>query len=177
MGFAPPPTPGRQTRLAAALLLLVAVSGCRLAALQFTNDNRLRFTSPQPRHHVTTPLTVSWTMKDFTATGLDGSPGRDHGAYALFVDTAPMPAGKDLRWVFRNDTGCRRDPRCPDARQLADAGIYVTTETTVTVPSLPDLQSHGDEQHFVNVVLLDGTGHRIGESAWYLPFVTRRHAQ
>jgi hypothetical protein len=34
----------------------------------------------------------------------------------------------------------------------------------------------GDEQHYVNIVLLDGTGHRIGESAWYRPFTSKRRS-
>jgi len=149
----------RTARAGLAVLCLVAAAGCQAGQLQFKNDHRLSFVSPQARHRVTMPLTISWTMKDFDAVGLDGS------------------RGKDLRWVGHKDTSCKRDPRCPDAKYLADRGVLVTTETSVTLdvlPSAPD--GAGDEQHYVNVVLLDGTGHRIGESAWYRPFTSKRRS-
>jgi hypothetical protein len=88
-----------------------------------------------------------------------------------------MPVGKDLRWLFRKDSGCKHDARCPSLQQLADRGVLVTTETSVKIDVLPQVgQGVGDEQHYVNVILLDGTGHRIGESAWYLPFKSKRRS-
>ena len=148
-----------------------------MSNLQFRNDDRLSFESPKARHRVTAPVTVSWSMKDFTPTGLNGSADTSEGAYAVFVDRAPMPAGKDLRWLFRNDSGCKHDAHCPTQQQLTDRGVFVTTETSVTIDVLPQVgQGVGDEQHYVNVVLLDGTGHRIGESAWYLPFTSKRRS-
>jgi hypothetical protein len=167
----------RTARAGLAVLCLVATAGCQAGQLQFKNDHRLSFVSPQARHRVTMPLTISWTMKDFDAVGLDGSRDKGRGVFAVFVDRAPMPVGKDLRWVGHKDTSCERDPRCPDAKYLADRGVLVTTETSVTLdvlPSAPD--GAGDEQHYVNVVLLDGTGHRIGESAWYRPFTSKRRS-
>ena len=122
-------------------------------------------------------LTISWSMKDFTPTGLNGARDQRAGAFVVFVDHAPMPVGKDLVWLGRNDTGCRRDPRCPDAKYLADRGIFLTTATSVSVDTLPSVgDGVGDEQHYVNVVLVDGTGHRIGESAWYVPFRSKRRS-
>ena len=166
-----------RARAAAALLVLVAMSGCSLDNLQFRNDDRLSFRSPEARHRVTAPVTVSWDMKDFEATGLDGSTDKSRGAYAVFVDRAPMPAGKDLRWLFRSDSGCKHDSKCPTQQQLTDRGVFVTTDTSVTIDVLPQVgKGKGDEQHFVNVVLLDGTGHRVGESAWYLPFTSKRRS-
>ena len=148
-----------------------------MSNLQFKNDDRLSFESPKARHRVTAPVTVSWSMKDFTATGLNGSTDKSEGVYAVFVDRAPMPAGKDLRWLFRSDSGCKHDAHCPTQQQLTDRGVFVTTETSVTIDVLPQVgQGKGDEQHYVNVVLLDGTGHRVGESAWYLPFTSKRRS-
>jgi hypothetical protein len=72
------------------------MSACSVDRLQFTNDERLDFTSPKERSRVTAPVTVSWTMKGFDAIGLDGSREEDRGVYAVFVDRAPMPVGKDL---------------------------------------------------------------------------------
>jgi hypothetical protein len=161
----------------AAAAAVLALTGCQVDQLQFRNDHRLSFVAPGARDVVRTPLTISWTMKDFDAVGLDGSHDGHRGVYAVFVDRAPMPVGKDLRWLARGDRGCAHDPRCPDARYLADRGVHLTTDPQVTLDVLPlGASGAGDEQHWVNVVLLDGTGHRVGESAWYLPFRTTRRA-
>jgi len=169
-----------RARAAVGLLLMLAsvtLTGCGIDKLQFTNDERLTFTFPEERTRVTAPLTVQWTMKGFEAVGLDGSSEDDRGVYAVFVDRAPMPVGKDLKWVFRDDQGCKRDARCPSLQQLADRGILITTDPQATIEVLPQVgQGQGDEQHYVNVVLLDGTGHRIGESGWYLPFKSKRRS-
>jgi hypothetical protein len=86
-----------------------------------------------------------------------------------------MPVGKDLNWLARNDRACTRQPACPDEAYLAQRGIYITTDPTVTLDHLPTAdRGRGDEQHYVNVVLLDGTGRRTTESAWYLPFTSQR---
>lgn len=166
----------RGAALALALLSAApSVSGCQLQGLQFRQDHRLRFQSPEPRSRVSAPFTVSWTIADFVPSGLDGSHRKDSGVLAVFVDRAPMPVGKDLKWLFRNDDGCKRDARCPDAATLADRGVFVTTDDEVTVDVLPQVGGgKGDEQHFVNVVLLDGRGTRLTESAWYLPFTSER---
>lgn len=166
-----------RARAGAAVLAVVCLAGCATDRLQFKNDHRLSFEAPEERAKVTAPLVVDWDMSGFEATGLDGSTDNKRGAYAVFVDRAPMPAGKDLKWLFRNDSGCKHDARCPSKQQLADRGVLVTTDTQVTIDVLPQVgDGVGDEQHFVNVVLLDGTGHRIGESAWYLPFRSKRRS-
>jgi hypothetical protein len=166
-----------RTRAAAASLALLCLAGCSTSQLQFKNDHRLTFQTPKERAKVKAPLTVEWSMRGFEATGLDGSTDKDRGVFAVFVDRAPMPVGKDLKWLFRNDSGCKHDARCPSRQQLADRDVLVTTDTHVTIDVLPQVgEGKGDEQHFVNVVLLDGTGHRIGESAWYLPFRSKRRS-
>jgi hypothetical protein len=166
-----------RARAAAAALALLCLAGCATDRLQFRNDHRLSFSSPKERDKVTAPVTITWSMSDFEATGLDGGTDKDRGVFAVFVDRAPMPAGKDLKWLFRNDSGCKHDARCPSLQQLADRGVLITTKTEVTIDVLPQVgEGVGDEQHYVNVVLLDGTGHRHGESAWYLPFRSKRRS-
>jgi hypothetical protein len=163
----------------AALLCLVAVTtaGCNVSQLQLRNDHRLSFESPKARAKVVAPVTISWTMRDFRTAGLDGTHSTSSGAFAVFVDRAPMPVGKDLRWLSRNDLSCKRDPRCPDKQYLADEQVFVTTDTSLTLDVLPRAADGvGDEQHYVNIVLLDGRGHRIGESAWYRPFTSKRRS-
>src|SRR5689334_6341389 len=86
-------------RFVALTLALSGVAGCNLNQLQFVNDHRLAFQSPAARHRVTTPLVVSWTMQGFDAVGLDGSHDSHRGVFAVFVDRAPMPVGKDLKWL------------------------------------------------------------------------------
>ncbi len=158
-------------------MALLTTAGCQVSALQFRTDDRLSFTAPASRALVTAPVTISWVMKGFDASGLDGSTDKGRGAFAVFVDRAPMPVGKDLKWLARSDSGCKRDPRCPDAAYLKDRGVIVTTDSTVTLDILPRVgDGVGDEQHFVNVVLVDGTGSRIGESAWYRPFQSKRRS-
>lgn len=170
----------RGGRLVHAVALLAAASvlqGCGVDRLQLTQDNRLHFRAPAARHRVQVPVTVRWTMKDFRPTGLDGSHDPHQGAFAVFVDAAPLPVGKDLRWLARDDAGCKRDPRCPDKQYLTAHDVFVTTQPSLTLTTLPRLgEGVGDEQHFVNVVLLDGTGHRSRESAWYLPFRSARRS-
>jgi hypothetical protein len=158
-------------------LLVCALAACEVQALQFKNDHRLEFLSPEARSRVTPPFTISWTMRDFTPDGLDGSAEPDAGVFAVFVDDAPMPVGKDLKWLFRSDAGCRRDARCPSVQKLRESGVLLTTETSVTIDVLPTVpDGRGDEQHFINVVLLDGLGVRTQESSWYLPFTTKRRS-
>jgi hypothetical protein len=166
-----------RARAAAAALALLCLTGCGTDGLQFRNDHRLSFVTPEERAKVTAPLTVEWTMRDFTPTGLDGSTDEDRGVFAVFVDRAPMPSGKDLKWLFRNDSGCKHDARCPSLQQLEDRGVLITTQPRVTIEVLPQVgEGVGDEQHYVNVVVLDGTGRRHGESAWYLPFQSKRRS-
>ena len=172
---------GRTGRRSTALLMtavalcITSTAGCRIGDLQFKNDHRLSFEAPKARQRVQAPVTITWSMKDFDVVGLDGSTGSGRGVFALFVDRAPMPMGNDLHWIAKDDDGCKRDPRCPDLRYLADRGVHVTTTTSVTLNLLPRADDGvGDEQHYAVVVLLDGTGRRIGESAWYLPFTSKR---
>ena len=164
-------------RVTALLVCLATTGGCGVSRLQFTNDKRLSFQAPHARKLVHVPLTIRWTMKDFEAVGLNGSSDKGQGAFAVFVDRAPMPVGKDLKWLGKDDSGCQRDPRCPDAQYLAERGVHLTTDTSLTLDVLPRVADGvGDEQHYVNVVLVDGTGRRIGESAWYQPFTFKRRS-
>jgi hypothetical protein len=165
-----------RTPLAAGIALLALVlSSCTVQNVQLRTDDRLHITAPRSRAVVATPVTVRWSMRDFDAAGLDGRSVPNRGAFVVFVDRAPMPAGKTLTSVANGDKSCELDPRCPDEKYLADRGVYVTTETSLTLAELPPVTAgRGNEQHYVNVVLVDGTGRRVGESAWYRQFQSRR---
>jgi hypothetical protein len=157
--------------------MAMTLSACDVGRLQFKNDHRLTFQAPGSRAKVATPFTISWSMKDFTPSGLDGSTSPHEGVFGVFIDRAPMPVGKDIKWIGHGDTSCKRDPRCPDAEYLASKNVYITQDTSLTVDNLPPSNSgRGDEEHFVNVVLLNGKGQRIGETGWYREFRSARRS-
>jgi len=165
----------RARLLAHLAVLTVLASGCSISSLQFTNDHRLHFESPANRSQATEPVSVRWTMRDFTVTGPDGKHAKDAGYFVAFVDKAPMPVGKDLRSLAGDDKSCQRDPRCPDETYLNDRSVYTTTKTELTIPILPaPARQRNRNDHTVTVVLVDGAGRRIGESAWSLDFTTPR---
>ena len=61
--------PASWRRLALAAALAVGASGCGLTHLHDLNfrvDDRLHFLTPKDRSTVHAPLTVAWTMRDFT---------------------------------------------------------------------------------------------------------------
>ena len=148
--------------------LALLASSCS-SELAFRQDNRLEITSPPSQSHVTFPVTVSWTVDGFRITGPDGSSDPSAGYFGVFVDRAPVPPGKTVNWIVRDDTRCQRTPGCPDATYLADRHVFTTQETSIRFEQLPDQGAYqGHEVHDVTIVLLDGSGHRIGESAWYV---------
>lgn len=159
-----------RTRLLAWLLALAALGGCNLSNLAFAQDNRLHFTSPRSRALVHQPVTVTWTMRDFSvAPAGSGVPSKDRGYFALFVDRAPVRPGQTLLTVA--DKSCRTTPGCFNAQYLANKGVYTTTSTTFTFQQIPSINSYQKIQlHEVTVVLMDTAGRRIGEEAWYLDF-------
>lgn len=160
-------------RVGMALASVLLLAGCAdYSELQFVKDERLTFTEPASRELVTTPLRISWSMEDFTVVEPgQGEPTDDAGYFAVFVDRAPVEPGHTLEDVAGRDEACKRDPSCPDARYLADRGVYTTTKSSLTVELIAALPSKEDVQlHDVTVVLLDSEGRRIGEAAWYRQF-------
>ena len=154
--------------MAAALSLL---SACVPQGLAFVKDDRLEVTAPESHSDVTLPVTIQWDVHDFEITGENGSSTDDAGYFGVFVDTAPIPPGRTLAWLARDDRHCLATRRCPDETYFADRGAYSTDDTSFTLKHLRDLDAYrGHESHEVTIVLLDGTGHRIGESAWYVDF-------
>ena len=150
--------------------LALLVSSCA-QGLAFVQDDRLRITSPDAQQKVTLPVTVRWAIDDFEITGPTGNARKEAGYFGIFVDTSPVPPGQPLSWVARDDRRCKARPGCPDATYLADHRVYSTDDTTFTFAQLPDLDTYGGhETHEVTIILLDGAGRRIGESAWYRAF-------
>src|SRR5689334_17710941 len=110
------------------MTLVTVMSGCALHGVEFRSDHRLTIVSPQERKDVALPTTISWR----------GPKAWSH--YAVFLDTAPMPFGKNLGYLARDDKACQRQPGCPDVTWLQDRGIYLTSGESVTIQTLEDLR-------------------------------------
>lgn len=162
-----------------ALMAVVGMlAGCGVSGLNFLQDDRLTITSPAERSQVELPVTVSWTVEGFEVTGRDGSSRVDAGFFALFLDRPPQPPGESLEWLVRDNLNCKRDPECPNDEYLAQQGIFSTEETSLEIERVPEPSSDVDrrEFHAVTIVLLDGEGKRIGESAFIVEFEVDREA-
>jgi hypothetical protein len=159
-------------------LLLLATTMLPACSTQvaFKQDKRVHILFPHARQKVKPPLTVHWTVEDFDVTGPTPAKAEHAGYFALLVDRSPQPPGQPLSWFARNDDVCRRVPACPDTAYLNRHDIYTTTDTSFAVPVLraPPSGSKGKDMHEVTVVLLDGTGRRIGETAFAVEFEVPR---
>lgn len=164
----------RFARCAAPFVALLVLSGCgltHLQDLQFRVDKRLHFVSPKARTTVHQPVTISWTMSDFTVAAPGSqAPTRDSGYFAVFVDQSPVKPGHTLKDVGKGDAFCEQDPSCPDRTYLRNHFVFTTTATSIKFPVIPNVagDKSKDQLHTFTVVLLDTSGHRIGESAWEL---------
>ncbi|MGW1616743.1 hypothetical protein ACWCQZ_46625 [Streptomyces sp. NPDC002285] len=168
--------PFRLGMLATALMTLAAGGCASPTDLSFTNDHRLRFTAPAHRALVDLPVELHWAMADFrvAAPGSEVA-SREAGYFALFLDRAPIKPSHKLAEVADSDRECRRDPQCPDEDYYADRGIFTTTRRSITLGSVPDLNTNEAVQlHTITVVLVDTSGRRIGESAWHAEFKLRK---
>jgi len=146
-------------------------ASCVPHGLAFVKDQRVDIVAPDSHSTVQVPVTIRWTVHDFQVTGHNGSSNPDAGYFGVFVDRAPVPPGKPLSWVAHSDNLCLATPKCPDQQYLEDHDTYLTTDTSFTLPQLPDLDAyHGHELHEVTIVMLDGAGLRVGEQAWYVDF-------
>jgi hypothetical protein len=169
---------GRHTlhRVALALTGAVVLSGCGITHMQdlsFRVDTRLHFTTPKARTKLHQPVHLAWTIRDFriAAPGSE-PPSRDAGYFAVFVDRTPIKPGQTMRATAGDDPACRHDPKCPDSAYLHQHEIYTTTDLSMTLPQIPNVLGDKEkvQHHTVTVVLMDTSGHRIGESAWQLDF-------
>lgn len=156
----------RRSSVAGVLVLTMAgmaMSACGVEGLNFVQDDRLTITAPRDRAEVALPVTIRWTARDFD------------GTYAVFVDRAPVPPGRTLEWLARDDDLCKETPGCPNATWLRDRHVYATPETELTIDDLPELAGDGRRDfHEANVVLLDRAGRRIGEAAFTVEFQVAR---
>lgn len=167
----------RTLRLLGAIAALsLVLAGCGdYSHLSFRQDKRLHILIPADRSTVRLPITIRWQIHDFTITGPSAKATADHGYFGLFVDRAPVPGGQTLGYIARDDQNCRVQDGCPNADYFAAHQVYSTSATHFTLDTLPNPNlEHQKETHTVTIVLLDSTGHRIGESAWSVTFTLQR---
>jgi hypothetical protein len=167
-----------------ALLLVVVLAllgtACGVAhpgELAYRTDKRLTFSSPKPRTLVKTPIDVRWSIKDFTVTQPGSeAPSQKAGYFAVFVDRAPIKPRETMRVVANRDQVCLHRPGCPDETYLEDRRIYTTTDNGLTLGQIPPIPGDTEriQLHIITVVLMDTSGHRIGESAWQIDVRMRR---
>lgn len=142
----------------ACVLATGLLAGCGFSNLAFRVDNRLHFVSPRARALVRLPVTIRWTMSKMS--------GSD--SFAVFVDRAPVQPGQSLSAVA--DKSCRSTPGCVSTGYLANRGVYATLEDQVTIRQVNVDTSQSTQTHEATVVLVDRSGRRVGESAWYIDF-------
>ena len=160
-------------------ICVALLSGCGVNGLNFVQDDRIEVTSPGDRASVTLPLTVRWDVADFDVTGPNDEARVDAGYFGVYVDRAPQPPGETQASLVRDETSCRTNPGCPDADYLAQRNIYTTEEQSFVIERLPQPGSEAPrrrEFHEVTIVLLNGRGERIGESASVRQFEVDRDA-
>lgn len=172
-----------RTTLGACAIAVALSSGCATEGLAFKVDDRLKIVSPAEREKVSLPVKIDWEISDFEVTGPDQSEDSNEsedpqsGYFGVFVDRAPQPPGETVKWFAKDDRSCRAADGCPSKEYLADLGVHTVQETEFVLKTLPpvtDELAKRREIHEVTIVLLDGSGRRIGESAFISEFEVKR---
>jgi hypothetical protein len=169
---------GTAVLVVAALALLATACGvAHPSELAYRTDKRLTFTSPKARALVQTPIDVRWNINGFAVEQPgSGPPSANAGYFAVFVDRAPIKPRETMRVIANKDEQCLHRPGCPDESYLEDRQVYTTTQEGLTLDQVPPIA--GDKErlqlHIITVVLMDTSGHRIGESAWELDVRMKR---
>jgi hypothetical protein len=170
--------PGRFVLLVAVLVTLTSACGvAHPGDLSYRTDKRLHFLAPKARTVVKTPIDVRWSISDFTVQAPGSAPASEKAGYfAVFVDRAPIKPKETMRVVAKRDEVCLHRPGCPDESYLEDRRIYTTTSYGLTLEQIPPIAGDTEriQLHQITVILMDTTGHRIGESAWQLDVRMRR---
>lgn len=166
--------------MAALVLVLFLVAGCRFHSLAFRQDQRVTITHPDHYSTVALPFVLEWEVTDFELKGSDDSQRDDAGYFAVFVDASPMPPGEGFEYLARDDESCLRSPDCPDEQYLNDRNVYLTTATSFPVDALRDTRPierpSARDRHEITIILMNGQDRRIGESAWNVSFFVDRHS-
>jgi hypothetical protein len=118
-------------------------------------------------------VTLRWDVREFDVTGPDGSDDPDSGFFGIYVDRAPQPPSLTQESLFSDDAECQRLTDCPNTAYLAQRGVYSTTDQRFVIDRVappPSTAQRRREFHEATIVLLNGRGERIGESAFTVQF-------
>jgi hypothetical protein len=163
----------RIARVTLAAVALLATASCNPAQFQFFRDNRVHITAPRENQLVGVPFAISWTWHGFTVTRPTEQVSGRAGQFGVFIDSAPPAPGRLLSSLFASDKACRQRPGCPGPADYRQRGIYLGGNGSVTISDRALLSSSSEPaQHTVTIVLLDGHGRRLGETAWFRDFRT-----
>jgi hypothetical protein len=159
--------------LLGAIVAATTLTGCSFSQLEFVQDHQLHINSPRSGALVAMPVTLSWTMSDFTVAAAKSGPPSSHAGYfAIFMDRAPVGPGQSLSVLA--DPMCRRTPGCFNAQYLGGLGVYTSHTLSFTVKVIAAVNTYQKVQlHEATIVLMNTAGRRIGESEWYVDFRLR----
>lgn len=164
-------------RLGVLLMVLALAAACDTSNFAFKVDKSIEILSPKPRTDVPLPVTIAWKDSDPPANPRVDITDPKAEYYAVFVDDAPIKAGKPLSDLLDEDVDCVLADGCPTPEQLADEGVYLTAETSITLEFVPDLRttSRGNTKdvHDVTIVRMRGD-ERVGEAAFRQTFFVDR---
>lgn len=160
---------GRAHRAGAACFVLsLLLASCDVASMALIQDKRVEILEPKDRSTVSLPFTIKWNVFDFTITGADGKSRQAAGYFAVFIDRQPIPPRKTLKWFVQQDESCYGEA-CGSLGNLED--VYTTDDQSLEIEQLPAIsEGPSTELHEATIILLDGTGARIGESAFHVRF-------
>jgi hypothetical protein len=161
--------------LVAGVSLALGTTGCAtsLNGLEFHNDNRMKITEPHQNDLVSAPITLRWTMTDFTVAAQGAGPVNDDtGYFAVFIDRSPVKPGQTLTAVSKHTPSCEHTTLCTTKSYLAGEQVYTTTNDELRLRSVGDILSNNESTQFhtATVILMNTAGERISESAWSVEF-------
>lgn len=165
------------SRLGVLLVVVALAAACDTSNFAFKIDNSIQILAPKARTDVALPLTFAWKDTDPPANPRVDLKDPTAEYYGVFVDNAPIKAGKPLSSLLDEDVSCELSEGCPTGEQLGDEGVYLTARTTITIDFIPDLRptSRGNTKdvHDVTIVRMRGD-ERVGEAAFRQTFFVDR---
>jgi hypothetical protein len=143
-----------RTLLIAAVVLLVSMlAGCRTSGLEF-GRYQLRILSPEANTTVTGALRLTWTAGDLFQPG---------DSYAVFVDTQPIGPGRNVTDLLPD--ACKVMPTCDKLSYYEQSNVWLTSKSSLVLDYLPDssIAGRGKNYHTITVVILNHAQVRTGE--------------
>jgi hypothetical protein len=139
---------------------VTTLAGCAA----WPGGGELRITAPAAMSARRLPLEVRWTARSVPA-----------GGFAVFVDRAPIPPGKSLRWLAdrERDLACLARAGCPDAAWLHARRVQVVRTRAAAIDAVDEKGGKIAGVHHVSVVPLDERGRRDGEAGDVLEVVVK----